>query len=169
MNRKEITEWLRKLLIENKLQGFGKHYSSEVTFDYGTKKVRRIDFLLFEPLNQMCIDSIEKGTFTVFEIKSCKADFKSGYGRNFIAEKNYYVMTMETYKSLLYKEIAELPPEVGVYVAIPTSKDVYDEFVSPTDIESDCKWKLHCIKKSIGGNRYRSMIELLFCMLRSGK
>ena len=69
--------------------------------DYGTKNVRRVDFMQFEPAGVVHVSDIEKGIFISYEVKSCKADFKSGFGRNFVTEKNYFVMPMA-----LYKEIA---------------------------------------------------------------
>ena len=52
MNRKETTEFLNELLMSYKFSGMGKYWASEVTLDYGTKEVKRIDFLQFEPVNQ---------------------------------------------------------------------------------------------------------------------
>ena len=54
----------------------------------------------FVPENQLSVSGIEPGTFVCYEVKSCKADFLSGHGQNFIGEKNYLVMTMSTYKEL---------------------------------------------------------------------
>ena len=144
----------------------GKHFASEVCIDYGTTDVKRIDFLQFEPMNQMSVSSLEKGIFTCYEVKSCKADFNSGFGKNFIAEKNYFVMPMKTYKEV----IQEIPHDVGVLVPIPKYADKFDEFENPTEIiESDdiCDWKLVSIKPAYPKERKRSMTELLFCMLRS--
>ena len=87
MNRKETTEFLNELLRSYKFSGMGKYWASEVTLDYGTKEVKRIDFLQFEPLNQYSVSGLEKGIFICYEVKSCKADFNSGFGQNFIAEK----------------------------------------------------------------------------------
>ena len=111
------------------MTGIGKYYASEVSLDYGSKDVCRIDFLQFEPANTMTVSGIEKGIFTCYEIKSCKEDFNSGYGLNFIGEKNYLVMTMETYKAIL----PELPRKgcgsIGVMVAVPQDRKAEDEFL----------------------------------------
>lgn len=87
MDRKETTEFLGKLLKKEKFSGMGKYWASEVSIDYGTTDVKRVDFMQFEPIGVCGISAIEKGSFTCYEIKSCKADFKSGFGQNFIAEK----------------------------------------------------------------------------------
>lgn len=168
MNRKETTAFLSRLLVANRLSGMGKHWANEVCIDYGTKDVKRIDFMMFEPSTQTSISGIEKGIFTCFEVKSCKSDFNSGYGRNFIGEKNYFVMTMSTYKEV----INEIPYGVGVLVAIPRYSNELDEFENPTKlIETDDPndWKLHTIFPARHQERKRPMVELLFCMLRSGQ
>lgn len=163
MNRKETTEFLGKLLIREKF--IRKHWASEVSIDYGTTDVKRVDFMQFEPAGVCGISAIEKGIFICYEIKSCKADFKSGFGRNFIGEKNYFVMPMSTYKEV----IQEIPHNVGVLVPIPKYVDKVDEFENPTELSGIVEdWKLCAIKPARLQLRKRSMTELLFCMLRSG-
>lgn len=169
MNRKETTEFLGKLLIKEKF-GQGKYWASEVSIDYGTADVKRVDFMQFQPSGVVGISGIEKGIFICYEVKSCKADFESGFGRNFIAEKNYFVMPMATYKQV----INDIPHNVGVLVPIPKKSDIfakrrYEEFENPTELSEDINWELWTIKKSIPQLRKRSITELLFCMLRSGQ
>ena len=165
MNRKEITAFLGELLIRERLSGIGKHWANEVCIDYGTKDVKRIDFIMFEPGHQMSVSGIEQGIFTCFEVKSCKEDFNSGYGRNFIGDKNYFVMPMNTYKEV----INEIPHGVGVMVPIPICTEEIDEFENPTELTTDIRWRLNIILPARIQHRKRSMVELLFCMLRSGK
>lgn len=165
MTRKEITEFLGSLLKIQKLGGSGKYWASEVSLDYGTENVRRIDFLQFTPLNQFSISGIEKGIFTCYEVKSCKADFRSGFGQNFVGEKNYLVMPMQTYKEV----INEIPQYVGVLCPVPIGRDKYDEFTSPTELtDISSSWRLETVRSPVPQNRERSLTELLFCMLRSG-
>lgn len=163
MNRKEITKWLGKLL-EERINHRGSYYASEVSLDYGTTDVRRMDYLQFEPASVLSVSGIEKGIFTSYEIKSCRADFNSGFGKNFVAEKNYFVMPMETYK----KVIQEIPHNIGVLVPVPLTADVHEEFDSPHELDREIQWGLKAIRNSIPKMRDRSMTELLFCMLRSG-
>lgn len=94
MNRKEITKFLSDLLVRDRFSGMGKYYAREVSIDYGTKDVKRVDFVQFEPAGVTSISSIEKGIFTCYEVKSCKEDVFSGNGLNFFGEKNYIVTTM---------------------------------------------------------------------------
>lgn len=169
MDRKETTEFLGKLLKRKKFSGLGKYWASEVSIDYGTKDVKRVDFMQFEPAGVVGISGIEKGIFICYEVKSCKADFESGFGRNFIGEKNYFVMPMTTYKEV----IQEIPSGIGVLVPIPqnvgnTNAELLEEFENPTDISNDIEWKLHAIRHPRPQIRKLSMVELLFCMLRSG-
>lgn len=181
MNRAETTRFLSDLLISNRLTGRGKYYASEVSIDYGTKNVKRVDFMQFEPNGVIYQSDIEKGIFTCYEIKSCREDVYSGNGLNFIGEKNYIVTTMECYKALqpdmrsgkLWKHIQECCPEAsphfGFIVPIPCMTKTEDEYENPTELNNDIQWELRVIYPCRQGSRKRSMIELLFCMLRSGK
>ena len=174
MNRKDTTEFLGRLL-EKKLCGIGKHYAKEVTVDYGSSTEKRIDFLEFKPPSGMFISSIEKGTFICYEVKSCIQDVYSGNGLNFLGEQNYIVTTMETYKKLqpdmregkLWEHIRNTNPES--MVAVPEGKEDYEEYQNPTALDADCEWKLRKIMPCNPGPRKRSIAEMLFCMIRSGK
>lgn len=190
--RKETTAFLSGLLEAERLKGIGKYYAKEVTLDYGKteiiddnrvpaekcvkSKTRRIDYLQFVPKNQLSVDGIEKGLFVCYEIKSCKADFLSGYGQNFVGEKNYLVMSMETYKQLNEcGEIDRLPRKIGILVPIPRSKKyddtrIADEYNDPTPITDDySKWYFETVRVSKTAVREKSIIELLFCMVRSNQ
>lgn len=170
MNRKEITALLGDILYHQKLAGVGKYYASEVTVDYGTKDMCRVDYMQFVPPNQMSISALEKGIFICYEIKSCLGDFKSGHGQNYIGEENYLVMPMELYKRV----VQEIPHNVGVLVPVPVAtgrktSDLYNEFENPTELKGDgTKWKLYKIRAAHPNHREKSITELLFCMLRSG-
>ena len=164
MSRKEVTEFLGDLIIKEKFAGVGKYWASEVSIDYGTTNVKRIDYMQFEPAEVVGVSGIEKGIFICYEIKSCKADFESGFGKNFIGEKNYFVMPMDTYIEVM----KDIPHNVGVLIPIPKYADKHEEFEKPTELQAYTDWKLCVIKQSTPQLRKRSMTELLFCMLRSG-
>lgn len=164
MNRKETTEFLSNLLISEKFSGIGKYWAREVSIDYGTTDVKRVDFMQFEPAGVTSISAIEKGIFTCYEVKSCMADFESGFGRNFIGEKNYFVMSMATYQIVM----KNIPHNIGVIVPVPQHRDVYEEYENPTKLDKKVRWKLCTIMQAHQQLRKRSMTELLFCMLRSG-
>lgn len=182
MTRKEITSFLSKILISEKLLSMG-YYASEVSIDYGTDNIKRIDFMQFKPVNTYSLSGIEKGTFICYEVKSCKEDVYSGNGLNFFGEQNYIVTTMECYKKIisdmnsekLFQHIKKCCPDsstnFGIMVAVPDGKVIIDEFNNPTplDDKSVTNWKLYTIQYSIPGTRNKSITELLFCMLRSGR
>ena len=180
MNRKETTKFLSDLLISNRLSGYGKYYAKEVSIDYGTVNVKRVDFMQFEPAGVVYQSDIEKGIFTCYEVKSCKEDVYSGNGLNFLGEKNYIVTTMECYKELqpdmrsgkLWNHIKECCPEssahFGIMVPVPWSFKPEDEYEDPTKLTDDIEWEQKVVYPCNQGRRKRSMTELLFCMLRSG-
>ena len=119
----------------------------------------------FVPKNQST-SGIEKGEFIFYEVKSCKDDYHSGNGLNFEGERNYIVTTMETYKQIIH----EKPWEVGVYVACPEDRDIVDEFENPTPLDDiTVWWTLKIAMEAHPKDRQRSMSQLLFYMLRSGK
>ena len=166
MDRKSTTEFLSNLLITERLTGnMGKYWAREVVLNYGTKDVKRVDFMQFIPENQVDISGLEKGIFVCYEVKSCKEDFKSGFGQNFVGEKNYLVMPMS-----LYKEVQkEIPWGVGVMVPIPIGFDKNEELANPTQLDiHDYQWELAIVKKAVQVGRQKPMSELLFCMLRAG-
>lgn len=55
------SRFLSELLVANRLSGRGKYYAREVSIDYGTSKVKRIDFMQFEPAGVIYQGDIEKG------------------------------------------------------------------------------------------------------------
>lgn len=166
MTRSETTKFLSDLLVRDRLTGMGKYYASEVTIDYGTKGVKRVDFLQFQPDGTVSVSGIEKGIFIAYEVKSCKEDFYSGFGRNFIAEKNYFVLPMETYKVVN----ADIEFPVGAICPVPTGRDAIDEFNDPTPLnKGGITWRTEIFIPASQTGRRKSMQELLFCMLRSGR
>lgn len=179
MNRKDTTKFLSELLVRDRF-GDRKYWASEVSLDYGTTNVKRIDFLQFEPAGVTSVSDIEKGIFTCYEVKSCKEDVYSGNGMNFVGEKNYIVTTMECYKELqpdirsgkLWNHIRECNPEssthIGVMVPVPYSFKPEDEYGNPTELRDDIAWEMKVLLPCHQGRRKRSMAELLFCMLRAG-
>lgn len=182
MDRKEATKFLGELLECQYLSGAGKHWAKEVSIDPWKRGGKRVDYMLFSPSDQCSVSGIEKGIFTCYEVKSCKDDVYSGNGLNFLGEKNYIVTTMECYKDILpdfrsgkfsrhmHEKFSESSTYYGVMVAIPKSRTLEDEFENPTPLDGKLdKWKLVIAIKCFGGGRKRSMVELLFCMLRSGR
>lgn len=188
--RTETTELLGEILKRTRLQK--GYYASEVTLDYGSDKTKRVDFLQFVPAHTFSVSGIEQGEFICYEVKSCLEDIYSGNGLNFYGDKNYIVMNMETYKSFMddfadrvvsrglnaqnrkfwpwYKENHPYGmTNIGILVAVPKDRKIYDEFENPTEFDDDTDWRLESIQSSLPQPRLKSVTELLFCMLRSGK
>lgn len=61
----------------------------------------------------------------------------------------------------------ELKEEIKV--AIPFWGEATEEFNDPTPLSEDINWKLEIVLPCRQGIRTKSMTELLFCMLRSGR
>lgn len=180
MDRKATTAFLSDLVI-SKISGRGKYYAREVSIDYGTSDVKRIDFMEFEPAGVTSVSAVEKGIFICYEVKSCKEDVFSGNGLNFLGEKNYIVTTMECYKDILDdyrsgklgRHINACSPGssnyYGIIVPVPVLKTICEEFENPTPIDGETGgWQLCVIQQCRQGPRKRSITELLFYMLRSG-
>lgn len=183
MDRKLTTKFLGELLKKDRLSGLGKYWASEVSIDAftATGKGGRVDFVQFVPQNQYSISGLEKGIFVCYEIKSCKEDVYSGNGLNFYGEKNYIVTTMQCYKDILpdlkngtlmehvRRTNPDSTPYFGIMVAIPCYRNKESEFQNPSPISEDNPWQLVVVKPCVTQTRKKSLIEMLFCMVRSGK
>ena len=124
----------------------------------------------FKPANTYSVSGIEKGEFICYEIKSCKEDVFSGHGLNAEGERNYIVTTMATWKDLInnkHNRQKSIPHEFGVMVACHQEKTA--EFNNPTPLSYAEGWRLEIISPAHKQSRERSLQELLFCMLRSGR
>lgn len=174
VDRKHITEFLSEVLIETKLSVPGTHWAREVVFDCGTTDVKRLDFLHFVPENQMSVAGLEHGSFTAYEIKSCKADFESGFGKNAEGDTNFFVTTAKAWGDVKENFSKRYGSEWSVLVAVPKrfsprSKKVIDWILDPDDTPMDDpgKWRLERIFDGRPASRKRSLAELLFVMMRA--
>lgn len=115
MNRAEITNSLSDL-VRKKLSNNCTFWAEEVQLDFGKA---RVDFVGFKPFNilqnEMCPAAIDCGTFSFYEVKSCMADFTSGYGKTFEGDENYLVCERELADKLRDKGM--LPN--GVKILVP--------------------------------------------------
>lgn len=80
MNRKETTRFLSKLLENTKLSGMGKYYAKEVSLDYGTSDVKRVDYLQFVPPRTTFLSDIEKAYLSVTKLNPAKRMYIPGMG-----------------------------------------------------------------------------------------
>lgn len=173
-SRKHITEFLSEILIRTKLSAPGTHWAKEVTLDCGTTDVRRIDFLHFAPKDQMSVAGLEHGIFTAYEVKSCKADFESGFGRNAEGDVNFFVTTAKAWNEIKNDFSGRYAPEWSVLVAVPKrftpgSKAVAEWILDPDDTPTDDpgRWRLERVWSGRPAARKRSLTELLFLMMRA--
>lgn len=151
MKRPEITKMLSESIKRhvNTTNDERIYCVPEVSFDYGTGKGIRVDFMKFKPVNNT-VSGIEKGDFYCFEVKSSVEDFHSKNGHNFIGDFNYYVMPRDVFESVK----SEIPYKVGVYV--------------PDSMHYKGKWyNLKAIKKASRKDRTRPIQEMLLMMFRS--
>ncbi|NMM93917.1 hypothetical protein [Bifidobacterium oedipodis] len=132
-NRQETTTMLSELL-EKRLSSRGLFWSREVSFDKGTPQERRIDFMSFKPFTpNYAIEptSVECGTFSCYEVKSCMADFTSGHGLTFYGDANYLVTTRELAQQLQQQSL--IPREINeVLVPHSTGKYLVKMYGSPS-------------------------------------
>ena len=107
MSRAEVTERLSRL-IEKRLTSRHMYWAAEVSFDKGTERERRIDYVAFKPFTPNLTGeptSVELGTFECYEVKSCMADFASGHGLTFYGDRNYLVTTPELEHELVLEHL----------------------------------------------------------------
>lgn len=150
-DRPEITKLL-SLSLQKHIDPYNDpriYWAREVTFDYDTSNMVRVDFMRFKPVNNT-VSGIEKGDFYCYEVKSSVADFRSKNGHNFLGDFNYYVMPEEVFESV--KD--EIPYSVGVYV--PVGKNNRGEW-----------YGLVSIKKARRKDRSKPVSEMLLMMYRS--
>lgn len=121
MNRTKTTAML-SALVEKRLDSRTSYWAREVSFDRGTPDWHRIDYVGFKPYTpNYAVEpvSVELGTFSCYEVKSCLADFESGNGLTFYGDENFLVTTRELAEQL--HEMLRLPRNID-QVLVPTPK-----------------------------------------------
>lgn len=113
-----------------------------------------------------CIKYTNDRKIYCYEIKQSKADFRSKNALTFIGNLNYFVMPYSLYEQV--KD--EIPPKVGVFVAI-------DHWETEEVIEDGRKWEkakyidglreLHCIQRAYNQDLKADKEVILSSMLRS--
>lgn len=147
LSRPEITKELGERL-EQHIDAHNDpriYWAKEVTFDYGTSEMRRVDYMRFKPINNS-VSGIEKGDVYCYEIKSSIEDFLSKNGHNFIGDLNYYIMPEEVFRAVR----DSIPYNVGV-------------------MTEDGHKGLKTVKKAHRKDRSRPISEVLLMMWRSSR
>lgn len=163
MSRSQVTLDLSKRLESYMARRYhlwaSEVYLSAYTQDGGTIDIRP-DYLAFNLSHGNYASKVawvERGTFTVFEVKSCKADFESGRGLNFIGDKNYIVTTREFGEQLRYGgSLHDKLPSDCDGVLVPSGNGL--RMLFDRDL-----YGLY------GGYRKFSACELLWAIIRTGR
>lgn len=96
-DRSETTKSLSSM-VEARLRGKA-YWSAEVMLGAADARSKRVDYMAFNldrrDWGEITAASMERGTFSCYEVKSCMADFESGHGLNFIGDENYLVCERE--------------------------------------------------------------------------
>lgn len=141
MNIRPSVTNILSMLVEKRLNAKHSYWSPEVDFDKNTSKYKRIDYVGFKPnmpdgLTES--SSVELGTFTCYEVKSCMADFKSGNGLSFYGDENFLVCTKELAEQL--RDNGMLPNEVnGVLVPNKPQTSLITKFDLKSCLQSNRK------------------------------
>lgn len=106
-----------------------------------------------------------------YEIKQSVQDFHSKNKLSFFGNKNYFVMPYELYE----KVKNEIPPKIGVYIAIDHLEDKEEETINIFGIKNKKIWKqpingfkkLYCIKNANKMDLKADKEVILSSMLRS--
>lgn len=125
MGRREITAGLSALL-ERRLAKERAKYAREVEIEEpATGKLLRVDYMAYSytATRQGKAAFAELGIVTVYEVKSCMADYKSGNGLGFYGDRNVLVCP----SSLAEQLRGNLPANVEVLCPVPILRTVYDE------------------------------------------
>lgn len=130
MGRREITAGLSALL-ERRLDRSGVKYAREVEIEEpATGKLLRVDYMAYSypATRQGKTGFAELGTVTVYEVKSCMADYKSGNGLGFRGDRNVLVCP----SSLAEQLRGAIPANVRVLCPVPSGRSIYDEMGEQT-------------------------------------
>ena len=130
MGRREITAGLSELL-ERRLETEGAKYAYEVEIEEPvTRKLLRVDYMAYTypKMRQGGLYFADQGTVTVYEVKSCMADFKSGNGLGFYGDRNVLVCPSELAEQLRGDGLS---PSVAVFCPLPKGRSVQAEMRDP--------------------------------------
>lgn len=171
MGRSDITNGLSTLL-ERKLSDSGVLWSREVSIE-PLGRVRPDYVSVAAPWGKFAsVSSIERASITVYEVKSCLADYKSGNGLNAVGDSNFIVAPYELMMKV--KELAidkKIPPTApwGWMYPVPSdfSKKRGVECCLGYEGQID-GWKLYAVDHIQGNVRNAPVIVFLWAMMYAG-
>lgn len=170
-NRSEITKGLAELL-ERRLSESGTFWAKEVSI---------------EPLGRIRPDYVSVGAYfgkfasmadiehahvSVFEIKSCLADYKSGSGLNHIGDTNVIVAPFELKMKINELNLeSEADPEGlwGWMYPFPESDGRIPDIANLPEYEGQVDgWKLYHIESNGNTRRQAPLLMILWAMIYAG-
>ena len=141
MGRSEITAGLSALL-ERRLAKENAKYAREVEIEEPvTRKLLRVDYMAYSypAMRQGALHFADLGIVTVYEVKSCMADYRSGNGLGFYGDRNVLVCP----SSLAEQLRGALPENVGVMCPVPDGRSVAAEMREQTPYGGETEgWEL---------------------------
>lgn len=131
-------------------------WAAEVKLPPDEKRVDYVDFCPHPSISACGVGSVERGTFTFYEVKSCIADLTSGHGTNFDGDANWLVCPIEMVEEMRQRQINV--SGAGI-LAFGERKNGSRGFVRLLKFDAD---------RNGHGYRKHSAAELLYAMTRSG-
>lgn len=165
MTRDEITLELSGL-VRSRIDRQCPLWGAEVDVPTGREDVPigRVDFAGFTPYGYGYgyvpdASSLERGTLTCYEVKSCMADFRSGHGLNFVGDVNWLVCPFELCDQL--RRSLALPKEAGVLCPDASWRRLLVKIENPCKAYSDIRRSMTAAEAvwRISRVSYRAMLE----------
>lgn len=158
MSKTETTKKLEKLL-ENKFNTRNDFYVFECTLGWYGREI--VDCVMYNCQREV----------RCYEIKQSVQDFHSKNKLSFFGNYNYFVMPYNLYE----KVKNEIPPQIGVYVAIDHLEYMSENVTNIHGITSTSYWKqpvdglkeLYCIRSAYKVDLKADKEVILSSMLRS--
>lgn len=134
MGRKEIADGL-SFLLEKRLRREGAKFVHEVEIEEPiTRKLLRVDYMAYRypKMRQGSLYFADQGTVTIYEVKSCMADFKSGHGLGFYGDRNVLVCPSSLAHQLYADGTVKWTTGMDVYCPLPSGRSVKAEMAEQT-------------------------------------
>ena len=143
MTRDEITLELGRL-VRSRIDRQCPLWGAEVDVPTGREDVPigRVDFAGFTPYGYGYgyvpdASSLERGSLTCYEVKSCMDDFRSGHGLNFVGDVNWLVCPFELCDQL--RRAQALPQAAGVLCPDASWRRLLVKIENPCKAYSDIR------------------------------
>ena len=170
MSRADITAGL-SALVEKHLSKNGRPWAKEVTMH--TLGGIRPDYMSVNAdwggIAEIC--HIERATVSVYEVKSCMADVKSGNGLNAIGDHNWLVLPYELHRELVMSDDNPAPCWFGKAWPVPEGCGFGDLDYMPAYEGQADGWELHWAESHYPAKhhgRKAPLVAYLWAMMYAG-